>query len=53
MQRRSFIKNTSLTLGALALLSKSTLASFLADPAYKITMLTDTIGVFTESGGTI
>ena len=53
MERRSFIKNTSLTLGALALLSKSTLASFLADPAYNIKMLTDTIGVFTESGGTI
>ena len=53
MQRRSFIKNTSLTLGALALLSKSTLASFLADPTYKIKMLTDNIGVFTESGGTI
>ena len=53
MQRRSFIKNTSLTLGVLALLSKSTLASFLADPAYQIKMLTDDIGVFTESGGTI
>ena len=53
MQRRSFIKNTSLTLGALALLSNNSLASFLADPAYKIKMLTDTIGVFTESGGTI
>ena len=53
MQRRSFIKNTTLTLGALALLSKSTLASFLADPAYQIKMLTDDIGVFTESGGTI
>ncbi len=53
MQRRSFIKNTTLTLGALALLSKSTLASFLADPAYQIKMLTKDIGVFTESGGTI
>ena len=53
MQRRSFIKNTTLTLGALALLSKSTLASFLADPTFKIKMLTDDIGVFTEKGGTI
>ena len=53
MQRRSFIKNTTLTLGALALLSKSSLASFLADPAYQIKMLTDNIGVFTEKGGTI
>ncbi len=53
MQRRSFLKITGLTLGGLALLSKSTLASFLADPAYKIKMLTDNIGVFTEKGGTI
>jgi cyclase len=53
MQRRSFIKNTGLTLGAMSLLSKSTLASFLADPTYKIKMLTEEIGVFTESGGTI
>ncbi len=53
MLRRSFIKNTSLTLGALALLSTKTLAAFLADPAYKIKMLTGTIGVFTERGGTI
>lgn len=52
MQRRSFIKN-GLTLSALALLSKSTLASFLNDPTYNIKMLTDTIGVFTEKGGTI
>ena len=53
MLRRSFLKNTGLTLGGLALLSKSTLASFLADPAYKIKMLTNNIGVFTEKGGTI
>ncbi len=53
MQRRSFIKNTTLTIGALALLSKSTLASFLADPTFNIKMLTNTIGVFTEKGGTI
>ncbi len=53
MQRRSFIKNTGLTLGALALLNKKTLAAFLRDPAYRIKMLTDDIGVFTEKGGTI
>ncbi len=53
MQRRSFIKNTALTLGALALLNKTTLATFLNDPAYKIKMLSDNIGVFTEKGGTI
>ncbi len=53
MQRRSFLKNTALTIGSLTLLSPSALASFLVDPAYKIKMLTDSIGMFTEKGGTI
>ena len=53
MQRRSFLRNTSLTLAGLALLNKETLAAFLADPAWKIKMLTDDIGVFSENGGTI
>ncbi len=53
MQRRSFIKNTTLTISALALLSKSSLASFLNDPSYNIKMITDNIGVFIEKGGTI
>ncbi|MCP9752274.1 MBL fold metallo-hydrolase [Ferruginibacter sp. HRS2-29] len=53
MQRRSFLKNTGLTLGALAFLNADTLAQFLADPAFKIRMLTDNIGIFTEKGGTI
>jgi cyclase len=53
MQRRSFIKNTALTLGALALLSNRTFAALLSDPAYKVKMLTDKIGIFSEKGGTI
>ena len=53
MQRRSFLRNASLTLGSLAFLNSKSLAAFLADPAYNIKMLTDTIGVFTEKGGTI
>lgn len=53
MQRRSFLRNTGLTIAGLALLNKDTLASFLADPAWKIKMLTDDIGIFTEKGGTI
>jgi cyclase len=53
MQRRSFLRNTGLTLAGLALLNKNTLASFLADPAWKIKMLTDDIGIFNEKGGTI
>lgn len=53
MQRRSFLRNTGLTLAGLSLLNKETLASFLSDPAWKIKMLTDDIGVFSERGGTI
>lgn len=53
MQRRSFLRNSGLTLAGLALLNKDTLAAFLTDPAWKIKMLTDDIGIFTEKGGTI
>lgn len=53
MQRRKFIRNTGLTLTSLALLNKSSLASYLTDPTWKIRMLTDDIGIFTEKGGTI
>ncbi|MBC7866688.1 MAG: MBL fold metallo-hydrolase [Gloeobacteraceae cyanobacterium ES-bin-316] len=53
MQRRSFIKNTAFTVGALAFLNQHSMAQLLADPAWKIKMLTDSIGMFTERGGTI
>ncbi len=53
MQRRSFIKKTAFTLGALALFNQQTLANLLAEPTWKIKMLTDDIGMFTERGGTI
>jgi len=53
MQRRSFLRNTSMTLASLAFMNKASLAAFLNDPAWKITMLTDTIGYFSEKGGTI
>ena len=53
MQRRSFIKNTAFSMGALALLNQSSLAQFLAAPAWKIKMLTAEIGIFSEKGGTI
>lgn len=53
MQRRSFLRNTGLTLAGLALLNKDSLASFLADPAWNIKMLTKEVGIFTEKGGTI
>lgn len=52
MHRRSFIQNTALTFGALSISHKNFLKMFTDDP-WKINMLTDTIGVFTERGGTI
>ena len=53
MQRRSFLRNTGLTLAGLSLLHNDSLAAFFADPAWKIKMLTDEVGIFTEKGGTI
>ena len=45
--------NTGLTLTGLALFNKQLAAGFFSQPAWKIKMLTDEIGVFTEKGGTI
>lgn len=53
MQRRSFLRNTGLTLASLAFMDQASIAAFLNDPAWKITMLNDSIGFFTEKGGTI
>ena len=53
MQRRSFLRNSGLTIACLALLNKKTLAAFLNNPAFNIKMLTEDIGIFTEKGGTI
>lgn len=53
MQRRSFLKNTGLTLSALAFLDIHSFARLLGDPAYKVQMLTSSVGIFTERGGTI
>ena len=53
MQRRSFLRNTGLTIAGLSLLNKETLAAFLNQPVWKIKMLTDDIGIFNERGGTI
>jgi len=52
MLRRNFIRNTVLTTGLLSLSSKEVLAHFYADP-WKIKMLRNDIGIFTERGGTI
>ena len=53
MQRRSFLRNAGLTLTSLALFNRESLAFFLNQPAWKIKMLTDDIGIFSEKGGTI
>ena len=52
MLRRSFIQNSAFAFGALTLAQQKLLTSFFDDP-WKITMLTDNIGIFTEKGGTI
>ena len=53
MQRRTFLRNTGFTIAGLALMNKQAAALFFAQPAFKIKMLTEDIGVFTEKGGTI
>ncbi|MEQ1798109.1 MAG: MBL fold metallo-hydrolase [Lacibacter sp.] len=52
MNRKSFLQSTALSMGALAF-QKTVLAGFFQQPAWKIKMLTDDIGIFTERGGTI
>jgi glyoxylase-like metal-dependent hydrolase (beta-lactamase superfamily II) len=52
MQRRTFLQNTALTFGALGLSRQKILSAFFQQ-AWKITMLTDEVGIFTERGGTI
>jgi cyclase len=53
MERRKFLTSTALTAGALAFLGNRSFASWLADPAYKLTSLRNNVGIFTEKGGTI
>jgi cyclase len=53
MQRRNFLRATALTAGGLFLAQKELLATIFQQPAFKITMLTKDVGIFTEKGGTI
>lgn len=53
MQRRRFLLNTALSAGALTLLSKKSVASFLTQQTYQFKPLRSNIGIFTERGGTI
>ncbi|MDE3182947.1 MAG: MBL fold metallo-hydrolase [Bacteroidota bacterium] len=52
MHRRIFFQKSMLTLGALSLGKQKILRAMRVDP-WKITMLTNEIGIFTEKGGTI
>ncbi len=52
MHRRKFIQNTALGFGALSLAQQNLLSVFFEDP-WKITMLRNDVGIFTERGGTI
>lgn len=52
MNRRSFLQNSALTVGAFTLAQQNVLSSFFEDP-WKITMLRNDIGIFEEKGGTI
>ena len=52
MNRRNFLNNSALALGALTL-SQQNILSSLFQQTWKITMLTNDIGIFTERGGTI
>lgn len=52
MHRRHFLQNSLLALGTLTFSKKEILHAIQVEP-WKITMLTDDIGIFTEKGGTI
>jgi cyclase len=52
MNRKSFLRSSAFTMGALAM-NQTIIAQLLQQPAWKIKMLTDDIGIFTERGGTI
>ncbi|SRR5579871_481612 len=53
MQRRIFLRNSSLTLGALSLLNTRLFANMHAEDPWKMKMLRNDVGIFTEKGGTI
>ena len=52
MQRRKFLQHSMLTIGALSLGKQKILTAMNVEP-WKIQMLTNDIGIFTERGGTI
>ena len=53
MHRRSFVRNAGLGFGTIPLLGTNWLTQFLQDNPYKMKMLRNDVGIFTEKGGTI
>ena len=53
MKRRQFITNAGISFTLLALYQNKGFAALLQDPAYKLTLLRNDVGIFTEQGGTI
>src|SRR4030095_9442800 len=53
MQRRIFLRNSSLLIGSGLVFQQQLLAQLLQQPAFKIQMLRENLGIFTERGGTI
>lgn len=53
MNRRSFVRNASLGFGAVPLLRNDWLRLLMQENPYKMKMLRNDVGIFTEKGGTI
>ena len=53
MQRRSFLRTSGLVIGSGLVLQQQLMAELFQQPAYKIQMLREDLGIFTEKGGTI
>jgi cyclase len=53
MNRRSFVRNAGLGFGAIPLLRSDWFTQFMQDNPYKMKMLRNDVGIFTEKGGTI
>ena len=53
MNRRSFVKNAGFSFGAIPLLRADWFTRFMQDNPYKMKMLRNNVGIFTEKGGTI
>jgi glyoxylase-like metal-dependent hydrolase (beta-lactamase superfamily II) len=53
MNRRSFVRKAGLGFGAIPLLRKDWISQFIQENPYKMKLLRNDVGIFTEKGGTI